>query len=268
MLNGATKSDYYIQATNSTDLVNAFSTIFQTIATQNQVGAVSTYATTAPSVGTSFSNEDLAVTTTLDTGSWSSELQICGIQSGTVSSICQTPSYSNRQLLLSDGHTAHLYQYSGLNSIFGSKEYFKINNNSYANEWRERLLAWYDRYGQIDKALKQNGFVLNYRNRSSNRNMGDIIDNPILGVADYMITSANDGMVYVFKSQKGTHPYDLKFNLCQRRWIGKVIQAMIQWLIIILICCLIIMDRLIILIVICSMGMVVCQRQKDSRQRQ
>ncbi|WMY92614.1 PilC/PilY family type IV pilus protein [Snodgrassella communis] len=70
--------------------------------------------------------------------------------------------------------------------------------------------------------------MLDYRNRTdvanfgNSRNIGDILNNPLISIGDqiegarhqkYLITSANDGMVYVFNATKDkTKPYDLKFN--------------------------------------------------------
>ncbi|MBH2050472.1 pilus assembly/adherence protein PilC, partial [Neisseria meningitidis] len=54
-----------------------------------------------------------------------------------------------------------------------------------------------------------------YRSRdNNNRNLGDIVNSPIVAVGEYLATSANDGMVHIFKKGNGgdERNYSLKLS--------------------------------------------------------
>ncbi|HGG9386740.1 TPA: PilC/PilY family type IV pilus protein, partial [Neisseria meningitidis] len=56
-----------------------------------------------------------------------------------------------------------------------------------------------------------------YRSRDNNkgeRNLGDIVNSPIVAVGGYLATSANDGMVHIFKKGNGgdERNYSLKLS--------------------------------------------------------
>lgn len=55
-----------------------------------------------------------------------------------------------------------------------------------------------------------------YRSRDNNkgeRNLGDIVNSPIVAVGEYLATSANDGMVHIFKQSGGDkRSYNLKLS--------------------------------------------------------
>ncbi|WP_228775756.1 PilC/PilY family type IV pilus protein, partial [Neisseria meningitidis] len=55
-----------------------------------------------------------------------------------------------------------------------------------------------------------------YRSRDSSkheRNLGDIVNSPIVAVGEYLATSANDGMVHIFKQSGGDkRSYNLKLS--------------------------------------------------------
>ncbi|WP_239995417.1 PilC/PilY family type IV pilus protein, partial [Neisseria meningitidis] len=56
-----------------------------------------------------------------------------------------------------------------------------------------------------------------YRIRDNNkgeRNLGDIVNSPIVAVGEYLATSANDGMVHIFKKNGGgdDRNYSLKLS--------------------------------------------------------
>ncbi|MBJ7854417.1 pilus assembly/adherence protein PilC, partial [Neisseria meningitidis] len=50
-------------------------------------------------------------------------------------------------------------------------------------------------------------------NGNNNRNLGDIVNSPIVAVGEYLATSANDGMVHIFKKGNGdARDYSLKLS--------------------------------------------------------
>jgi type IV pilus assembly protein PilY1 len=224
---------YFFNANSKQQILDAFENIFQEI--KGVTTTTTTNVTTAaPTVAvTGGTSADSAVTAIVDTGPWSSKICIHAKNDKSKTSCNRQPTYGNRQLLLNDGQDTYLYS-SSLKKF--DNNYFKIPNNNYQNnsEWLEGLLSWYAR-SKADSAIKKDDFVLDYRQRDkvdektrdeSRRNIGDILDNPIRSIGDnvsvgtdetkyqkYMITSANDGMVYVFRATNdSSHPYDLKFN--------------------------------------------------------
>ena len=214
----------FFNANTQEEIINAFGKIFESI-NGSQDSQTTTTTSTAPTVAISSSEQNhLSITATVESGAWSSKICIRKI-TDTNDSKCAQPSYSNRQLLLNDGTTTYLY--SANLSAFKNDD-FKIANNNGKNqsEWANGLLAWLSR-SKDDASIKTDNFVLDYRQRTDSpiagfggtRDMGDIIDNPIItagnldgGLQKYMITSANDGMVYVFGATNNANFYDLKFN--------------------------------------------------------
>ena len=214
----------FFNANTQEEIINAFGKIFESI-NGSQDSQITTTTSTAPTVAISSSEQNhLSITATVESGAWSSKICIRKI-TDTNDSKCAQPSYSNRQLLLNDGTTTYLY--SANLSAFKNDD-FKIANNNGKNqsEWANGLLAWLSR-SKDDASIKTDNFVLDYRQRTDSpiagfggtRDMGDIIDNPIItagnldgGLQKYMITSANDGMVYVFGATNNANFYDLKFN--------------------------------------------------------
>ncbi|PIT15347.1 PilC/PilY family type IV pilus protein [Snodgrassella alvi] len=229
--NGAQPSAGHFFNTNSQqEIKDAFNKIFESIKGSAETSTTNTTAT-APTVAVSRSEQsNLSITAMIESGSWSTKLCIRPIEDktdDTTNNKCAEPSFNNRQLLLHDGTKTYLYSGSlaGLNN-----DTFKISNNGKnQSEWVNGLLTWLSR-AKPDDAIKNDDFVLDYRQRGTSpmpgfgetRNMGDIIDNPIITAGNkdegsdlqkYMITSANDGMVYVFRATNDkTHFYDLKFN--------------------------------------------------------
>ncbi|MCL5685472.1 PilC family type IV pilus tip adhesin, partial [Neisseria meningitidis] len=79
------------------------------------------------------------------------------------------------------------------------------------NEWKKVLLPWTvrasnddGRFNTVNKE-KNNGkptYSQKYRSRDNSkreRDLGDIVNSPIVAVGEYLATSANDGMVHIFK---------------------------------------------------------------------
>ena len=214
----------FFNANTQEEIINAFGKIFESI-NGSQDSQTTTTTSTAPTVAISSSEQNhLSITATVESGTWSSKICIRKI-TDTNDSKCAQPSYGNRQLLLNNGTNTYLY--SANLSAFKNDD-FKIANNNGKNqsEWVNGLLAWLSR-SKDDASIKTDNFVLDYRQRTDSpiagfggtRDMGDIIDNPIItagnldsGLQKYLVTSANDGMVYVFGATNNANFYDLKFN--------------------------------------------------------
>lgn len=231
LTNGANSGGgQYFEAMDSNSLVNAFDEIFTQIQDENNPNPSQVYSSTAPAISANYV-DSLAAAASLNTGSWSSELLFFDVDStGRLNT--QSPkraSFANRKLLVSDGSTVRLYN----NTMNGhNNNWFSIPaapNNLNNNEWRDGLLKWMARES-TDTNIKNsnNRFQLDYRDRptrvnptdTDQRSMGDLLDNPIIPIGSmtnnkqkYIVTSTNDGLVYVFESSSSTtNPYDLKFN--------------------------------------------------------
>ncbi|HFC2722687.1 TPA: pilus assembly/adherence protein PilC, partial [Neisseria gonorrhoeae] len=124
---------------------------------------------------------------------------------------------------------------AGINGNDGKNDTFGIYKDRLvtpeADEWSEVLLPWTARYYGNDDIFKtfnqpnsktQNGkkqYSQKYRIRTKEddndkpRDLGDIVNSPITAVGGYLATSANDGMVHIFKKtgtdQRG---YELKLS--------------------------------------------------------
>ncbi|HGO6571235.1 TPA: PilC family type IV pilus tip adhesin [Neisseria gonorrhoeae] len=124
---------------------------------------------------------------------------------------------------------------AGINGNDGKNDTFGIFKDRYVtpetDEWSEVLLPWTARYYGNDDIFKtfnqpnsktQNGkkqYSQKYRIRTKEddndkpRDLGDIVNSPITAVGGYLATSANDGMVHIFKKtgtdQRG---YELKLS--------------------------------------------------------
>ncbi|HEZ7275042.1 TPA: pilus assembly/adherence protein PilC, partial [Neisseria meningitidis] len=94
------------------------------------------------------------------------------------------------------------------------------------NEWKKVLLPWTVRVSNDDGRFntvnkeKNNGkpkYSQKYRSRDNGkheRNLGDIVNSPIVAVGGYLATAANDGMVHIFKKGNGVDErnYSLKLS--------------------------------------------------------
>ncbi|HFC8025325.1 TPA: PilC family type IV pilus tip adhesin, partial [Neisseria meningitidis] len=96
------------------------------------------------------------------------------------------------------------------------------------SEWKKVLLPWTVRASNNDNQFKtfnqeeKDGkpkYSQKYRSRDNsnnngNRNLGDIVNSPIVAVGGYLATSANDGMVHIFKKGNGVDErnYSLKLS--------------------------------------------------------
>ncbi|HFC4952560.1 TPA: PilC family type IV pilus tip adhesin [Neisseria gonorrhoeae] len=124
---------------------------------------------------------------------------------------------------------------AGINGNDGKNDTFGIFKDRYVtpetNEWSEVLLPWTVRYYGNDDIFKtfnqpnnkkqsdKKQYSQKYRIRTKEddndkpRDLGDIVNSPIVAVDGYLATSANDGMVHLFK-RNGTDQrgYELKLS--------------------------------------------------------
>ncbi|UYK42615.1 PilC family type IV pilus tip adhesin [Neisseria gonorrhoeae] len=119
---------------------------------------------------------------------------------------------------------------AGINGNDGRNDTFGIYKDRLvtpeADEWSNILLPWTARYYGNDtpfqtsnKPNNQKKYSQKYRIRTKEddndkpRDLGDIVNSPIVAVDGYLATSANDGMVHIFK-KTGTdeRSYNLKLS--------------------------------------------------------
>ncbi|HEZ2082147.1 TPA: pilus assembly/adherence protein PilC [Neisseria meningitidis] len=132
------------------------------------------------------------------------------------------------QIKLQGNEVANFNGNDGKNDTFGI-----VSEGSFmpdADEWKKVLLPWTVRASNDDNQFKTINQQLNqqlnqqkiqysqrYRIRengnNSKRNLGDIVNSPIVAVGEYLATSANDGMVHIFKKGNGdARDYSLKLS--------------------------------------------------------
>ncbi|HFB4905372.1 TPA: PilC family type IV pilus tip adhesin, partial [Neisseria gonorrhoeae] len=107
---------------------------------------------------------------------------------------------------------------TGKNDTFGIVK--EANVNLDADEWKKVLLPWTvrgpgndDKFKSINQ--KPDKYSQRYRIRENgNRDLGDIVNSPIVAVGGYLATAANDGMVHIFKKNGGSdeRSYNLKLS--------------------------------------------------------
>ncbi|HGO7963542.1 TPA: PilC family type IV pilus tip adhesin, partial [Neisseria meningitidis] len=106
------------------------------------------------------------------------------------------------------------------NATFGIVSEYGVTPE--ADEWKKVLLPWTVRGSADDNQFrtvnqKSDKYSQRYRIRDNGkheRNLGDIVNSPIVAVGGYLATSANDGMVHIFKKGNGgdERNYSLKLS--------------------------------------------------------
>ncbi|HEZ0018043.1 TPA: pilus assembly/adherence protein PilC [Neisseria meningitidis] len=126
---------------------------------------------------------------------------------------------------------------NGNNATFGIVKDLGVDPD--ANEWKKVLLPWtvraFNDDGRFNTVNKEenNGkpkYSQKYRSRDSSkheRDLGDIVNSPIVAVGGYLATSANDGMVHIFKKNGGgdDRNYSLKLSYIPGTMPRKDIQS-------------------------------------------
>ncbi|MCG3367127.1 PilC family type IV pilus tip adhesin, partial [Neisseria meningitidis] len=128
-----------------------------------------------------------------------------------------------QQIQLQDNEVTSFNVNNG-NDTFGIVKDLGVDPDT--NEWKKVLLPWtvraFNDDGRFNTVNKEenNGkpkYSQKYRSRDNNkgeRNLGDIVNSPIVAVGGYLATSANDGMVHIFKKNGGgdDRNYSLKLS--------------------------------------------------------
>ncbi|ENS9500099.1 PilC family type IV pilus tip adhesin [Neisseria gonorrhoeae] len=117
------------------------------------------------------------------------------------------------------------------NGTFGIVK--EANVNLDADEWKKVLLPWTVRGPDNDNKFQlinrePGKYSQRYRIRENgNRDLGDIVNSPIVAVGGYLATAANDGMVHIFKKNGGSdeRSYNLKLSYIPGTMPRKDIQS-------------------------------------------
>lgn len=158
------------------------------------------------------------------------------------------PNFTGRQTIIRlDGGVRHIQldrnnevtSFNGDNGTFGIVKDLGVDPDT--NEWKKVLLPWTVRAFNDDNQFKTINQQLNqqkiqysqkYRIRTKEddndkpRDLGDIVNSPIVAVGEYLATSANDGMVHIFKQSSGDERnYSLKLSYIPGTMPRKDIQS-------------------------------------------
>ena len=226
---------YYFKADSPDELKKAFASIVGQAKTLSATTRQST-STAKPSVAGSRRSKipALAAFLDLDTKIWSSVLKFAVLDAnGNITTdaagkaVTRDVSYSGRKILVSDGKFVRFFANGPGYNYYGFKT---------KKEFDLGFAPWYQRDPkqsdeEIEKAVAAavspaNRTVSKYRKRSksatdSARMMGDVLDAPVVTMGEdqqtkrdkYLLTAANDGMVYIFKAQNNkAYPYKLVLN--------------------------------------------------------
>ncbi|HGH7051253.1 TPA: PilC family type IV pilus tip adhesin [Neisseria meningitidis] len=143
------------------------------------------------------------------------------------------PTFTSRQTVIRLDKGVHQIklqgnEVTGFNGNSNNATFGIVSEGSFmpdASEWKKVLLPWTVRAsnddGQFNTFNKKenNGkptYSQKYRSRDNSkreRDLGDIVNSPIVAVGRYLATSANDGMVHIFKKGNGdARNYSLKLS--------------------------------------------------------
>ncbi|HEZ5826492.1 TPA: pilus assembly/adherence protein PilC, partial [Neisseria meningitidis] len=126
-----------------------------------------------------------------------------------------------REIKLNRSHEATGLNGNTNNNTFGIVQEYGFKPQD--DEWKKVLLPWTVRgFSNDNEFVKFNKesdkYSQRYRIRdngnNSKRDLGDIVNSPIVAVGGYLATSANDGMVHIFKKGNGgdERNYSLKLS--------------------------------------------------------
>ena len=229
---GASRPEWYFNASKPEKLLDAFKTIVDNIENDSKNTKFEGASSTAPAT-TSTDIPDMAATVHLNTGSWSSQLRFYKLnRNGTPINTTEfvQPSFNNRLTLVNDGSKTYF-----INEVVDNEAEnadFGISDGSAKDklEWKNALLKWTGRAGS-DETIKADaetkGYSQSYRIRPTDsadsskdeRNLGDILDGSVASIGDkrdnrqeFLVAAANDGMVHIFRNGTSSNPYDLKLS--------------------------------------------------------
>ncbi|WP_404575780.1 PilC family type IV pilus tip adhesin [Neisseria gonorrhoeae] len=121
---------------------------------------------------------------------------------------------------------------TGKNDTFGIVK--EANVNLDADEWKKVLLPWTvrgpdndNKFKSINQKPEKYSQKYRIRDNNGNRDLGDIVNSPIVAVGGYLATAANDGMVHIFKKNGGSdeRSYNLKLSYIPGTMPRKDIQS-------------------------------------------
>ena len=229
---GASRPEWYFNASKPEKLLDAFKTIVDNIENDSKNTKFEGVSSTAPAT-TSTGIPNMAATVHLNTGSWSSQLRFYKLnRDGTPINTTEfvQPSFNNRLTLVNDGSKTYFIDRVADNEA--SNADFGISDGSAKDklEWKNALLKWTGREGS-DETIKADaetkGYSQSYRIRPTDpndpkkdeRNLGDILDGSVASIGDkrdnrqeFLVAAANDGMVHIFRNGTPSNPYDLKLS--------------------------------------------------------
>lgn len=199
------------------------------------------FSAVAPgTAGASNSLPDMAASVYVSPGLDSSEIRFTNLDSrgrvirdpATRQPTYKLADFSERRAIINTGNSVTWADnnQSGLaNSFFA----LQIDSQNRTDEWSAALLPWLTRKvaDNNDQTIRNMNYPTPYRVRQAptandvTYHMGDVLDTPVVATGkngaeqgnrqEFLITAANDGMVYLFQSnpnQQATHPYSLKLN--------------------------------------------------------
>lgn len=229
---GASRPEWYFNASKPEKLLDAFKTIVDNIENDSKITKFKGTSSTAPAT-TSTGIPNMAATVHLNTGSWSSQLRFYKLnRDGTPINTTEfvQPSFNNRLTLVNDGSKTYFIDRVADNEAENAD--FGISDGSAKDklEWKNALLKWTGRAGN-DETIKADaetkGYSQSYRIRPTDsadsskdeRNLGDILDGSVAAIGDkrdnrqeFLVAAANDGMVHIFRNGTPSNPYDLKLS--------------------------------------------------------
>ena len=223
----------YFAPTTGNQLSHAFDEIMRQIEEANQSSAQEqTFSASTPSTSGSTIAE-LAATLTLDTGKWSSQLLFAKFSGGALENSVEQAQYGNRRVMVNNGlNNANSIYWLDNTTPATRKADFGIRNDQ---EFTRAFVPWLTRNASVTDAqiaaqgkavAAANRTVSVYRERATTatdpaRQMADVIGTPVVAMGKvapgnnkqkYVLTAANDGMVYIFSTAENTSEYNLALN--------------------------------------------------------
>ena len=231
----ATCSDCYHKARTGEELRSIFEKILDKIAKPEEVIDLNLRSTATPAVAGS-SIAAIAASATVDTKKWSSVLLFSWFNSSGTEILPGNPDpakYNERSVfIVNNGREGggNIYDLQAVDTA-RKVDFGLTSDEEYSKAfvpWIKRDPAKSDAQIQADAAKITSTRVSKYRIRTDSaidvqRQMGDVLGSPIIALGKdeknrqkYVITAANDGLLYVFRStgaeSQGTSPYSLKLN--------------------------------------------------------
>lgn len=223
----------FFSALSQKELDHAFGLIVEDI---NNNGAIALKPTEGHSVSspavTPSKDGGFGIALTLNTANWSSTLEFTQLdkkgnivkekdKDGVEQPKRVSADYSSRKIIVNDGTKNTL-----IDAADAPKADFYGFSKEQENDFAQYFKPWYTRSSNIsDPAIRDGAAklaaaakkVAQYRVRAEKaddpqRMMADVLGTPILSTQKYVMTAANDGMVYIFKAQEGEKPFTLALN--------------------------------------------------------